>query len=117
MISLDKVRVESLEQRCVKLGDKESFDFTQTLVTAFLFSRYPERRQLALKDLNDYWTQRLSGINSIKIHTLAESGVLYAYVEINDQDRYSFVSKYAQDGPVFEMLPGEEEKRRWAELR
>lgn len=115
MITLDKVRSETLEQRLSKLPDGNLFfNEINNYVNAHLFSRYPERREFALRELNNMMRERVKGVTRVDIHTLEQKGIIYVYLSANSQDLYSFVAAYNSESPVFEVEPTAEERKRWA---
>ncbi len=109
MITAEKVSDQTLEQILSETKeDREAYKLTKDLVTAHLFSRYPEKRAYALKRLNEFWTTQ---INVVKIE---DSGIIYAYLEFKNTDAYFLVSKYLSKGPVLEEVPTPEKMSSWA---
>ena len=100
MITAAKVAPQGLDEILSETpNDREAFKFTKKCVTAYLFSRYEKRRELAKKELERFWA------TPVDVHKVEENGIIYAYVEFNNIGRYILVAKYSAEGPVIEEVP------------
>ncbi len=106
MIQPEQIADQTLEQ-LMSPNDKEAYKMTKEMAETYLFSRYPERRTFAKKLLEKHWD------TPVDIHTIEDSNILYAYIELNHVGKYVLLGKYRQDSPPLETIPSEEERELW----
>lgn len=107
-INPENIEPESLEERLRNLyNDSESrnvYEFTLNGVTACLFSRFPKRREYALKNLSEFW-----GDANLTIHRVEEENFTKGYIKFSSRNKYILVAVYRNDSPVLEVMPTKEE--------
>ncbi len=90
--------------------DKDCYEFTEACVRACLFSRFPQRREFALKRLKQSYNPNL------EVHALEDGGTIYAYLSLTkEKEAFLFVERYIKMNPLLEPVPTEKEKSLWAE--
>jgi hypothetical protein len=84
----------------------------EEMVKAYLFSRYEGRRKRALQILR---RDILHQAEQVDVITEESNSIIYSYTRVNNNVPYFFVDKYRKDTVLFEIVPTEEERKKWKE--
>ena len=89
--------------------DKDCYEFTEACVRTYLFTKFPQRRELAQKRLRDFYNPNL------EVHTLEDDGIIYAYLSLTkDKEIFLFIERYRKQNAILEPAPTERERSLWA---
>ncbi len=93
---------------CDEKESLKDYYYLENLVKACLFSRYPERQEMAKKRIQDFFNP------NAEVCTLEGQGIIYAYISPTpDREVFLLIGRYKQNGPTYEILPDQDEINSW----